>query len=67
MTTAERLYTATMQPTTDYSKCRIIHIRRNPRTSNLHASLVDADGVLIIAATLDYIIQALEERLPKGA
>jgi hypothetical protein len=56
-----------MQPTTDYSKCRIINIRRNPRTTNLHAALVDADGVLIIAATLDYIIQALEERLPKGA
>jgi hypothetical protein len=50
---------------TEYANCQIINIRRNVRTGNLHATLVDKDGKLLISATLDYITKALTERFSK--
>lgn len=48
----------------DYEKPRIIDIRRNKRTGNLHGVLVSENGDLLICATLEYIAQALAERMP---
>ena len=50
---------------TTYDGCKIIDIRRNPRTGNLLARLQLADGTIAVSATLDYIVRVLEERLSK--
>lgn len=47
----------------NYKGCSIINIRRNPRTGNIHATVVDKNGQVLICATLDYILQALNERI----
>ena len=47
----------------DYTKAKIVNIRLNKRTGNLHANLVDENDILLIAATLDYIIQRLQEEI----
>lgn len=53
----------------DYSKCRIVNIRRGPKSKGrdiwTYAHLVDEKGNIVICATLDYIVKALEERLPR--
>lgn len=52
--------------TTDYSKCKIVNIRRGKgsRSVFIYAELVDEENNLVIGATLDYILEALEDRLP---
>ena len=49
----------------DSTNLRIINIRRNKRTGNIHATLVNENGELLISATLEYIQTALYERMPK--
>lgn len=41
---------------------RIVNIHRGagPRARFIYAELVDADGKLLISATLEYIVRALE-------
>jgi hypothetical protein len=57
-----------MEAPTDYSKCRIVDIRRGEKSKGrdiwIYARLVDKDGNVVINATLDYIVKALAERLP---
>jgi hypothetical protein len=48
----------------DYKNCRIVDIRRNKRTGNIHARLESEKGELLISATLEYIMDALYERIP---
>ena len=48
----------------EYNGCKIINIRKHALTGTIHASLVNKDGTLLIAATLEYINKALAERLP---
>jgi hypothetical protein len=54
---------------TDYSKCRIVNIRRGEKSKGrdiwIYAHLVDEKGNIVICATLDYIVKALDERLPE--
>jgi hypothetical protein len=55
----------------DYTKCSIVNIRRGAadkgRDHILYAKLVDENGDLVISATLDYITQAMHERIPGKA
>ena len=57
--------------TVDYSKCKIVNIRRGPKVRNrqhiIYARLVDEHGNMLINADLDYIVNALADRLPKEA
>ena len=48
----------------DYKNCRIVNIWRNKRTGNIHACLESEKGELLISATLEYILKALNERIP---
>ena len=50
-----------------YTGSRIVNIRfgKENRSHILYANLVDKDGGLLIAATLDYIVEVLNCRLPK--
>ena len=47
----------------EYKDCKIVNIRRG-KGSGILATLVNKDGEVLISATLDYIIEALEVRLP---
>lgn len=49
----------------EYKDCRIVNIGRS-RTGSIHATLVDKDNQILISATLDYIVEALNERLPEN-
>ncbi len=55
-----------MKDTTNYEKCRITNIKRGTgnRSRFIYAHLEDENGVLLICATLDYIVSALADRLP---
>lgn len=52
----------------DYTKCTIVGIHRGEASKGrdhiLYAKLVDENGDLVISATLDYIAQAMHERIP---
>lgn len=50
----------------EYEGCKIIDIQRGKgsRSCYTYAKLVNKDGELLIAATLDYIVEALAVRLP---
>ena len=58
-----------MEAPTDYSKCRIVNIRLGPKSKGrviwVYAELRDEKDQLVICASLDYIVKALEERLPE--
>jgi hypothetical protein len=51
--------------------CTITNIRKGSKKQGrdliIYAELRDAQGELVIAATLDYIVEALRERLPVPA
>lgn len=48
----------------DYKNCVIKNIRKFPgKGDTLYACLYSIEGDLIISATLDYIVQALKERV----
>jgi hypothetical protein len=48
-----------------YDTATITNVRRGKgtRSNIIYANLVAADGELLIAATLDYIVEALAERM----
>lgn len=50
----------------EYEGCKIVDIKRGKgsRSHTLYAKVVDKDGGLLIAATLDYIMKVLPGRLP---
>lgn len=49
---------------TDYKGCTIKNIRKFPGKGGIvYACLYSAEGDLLISATLEYIMQALEERM----
>lgn len=50
----------------DYKNCRIIDIRRGSgkRSHLIYAQLVNDKDELLISATLDYVVEALAERIP---
>lgn len=50
----------------EYKNCRIINIKRGSgsRSCYIYATLVNEKDEILISATLDYIIDALAERLP---
>jgi len=49
-----------------YRGCTITNIHRGSKGRDMHiyATLVDSEGKVLISATLDYILEALKERLP---
>jgi hypothetical protein len=49
----------------EYKDCKIVNIRRG-KGNNKHilAELRDKDGKILVSATLDYIVDALINRLP---
>ncbi len=51
----------------DYTGAKIVNIKRGKgeRACYIYAQLVASDGTLLINATLDYIFQALQERVPE--
>jgi hypothetical protein len=53
----------------DYTNCTITNIRRGDKSQGrdhiIYAHLVDGNGMLVISATLEYITDALQERLPR--
>ena len=51
-----------------YVGCSIVKIHRNMQIGGnvLYARVVSASGELLISAELDYCVQAIKERLPKG-
>lgn len=57
---------STCSEPTDYSKCTITDIRRGKgnRAIYTYANLRNERGEIIIHATLDYIVDALDERMP---
>jgi hypothetical protein len=50
----------------NYKNCRIVDIRRGSgeRSHLIYAQLVNDKDELLISATLDYIVEALAERIP---
>lgn len=55
-----------MSVKTDYTKCKIVNIHRGKgkRSEFIYAQVVDEDGEIVIYATLDYIVECFESRLP---
>jgi hypothetical protein len=49
----------------EYKDCKIVNIRRsNKNSGRILAQLIDKDGKILVSATLDYIVDALINRLP---
>jgi phosphoserine phosphatase len=46
----------------EYKDCKIVNIRRGNK--QIIAELRDKDGKILVSATLDYIVDVLNNRLP---
>ncbi len=55
-----------MDQNNPYEGAKIVNIRRGrgDRKHFIYASIVDKEGGLLVSATLEYCVKALEERLP---
>lgn len=47
----------------EYKDCKIVNIRRG--NNQIIAELRDKDGKILVSATLDYIVDVLNNRLPR--
>ncbi len=52
-----------MNKLNEYKGSFISNIRYNPKTKLVYACLYASNGDLLISSTIDYIVEALKERL----